>query len=893
MIVSRFFPAAALLLAAAPMVADAAVTVERAVVPLTHEAVARAYNPGDYRFPVVGDPGAPDNDRWADLFFRYHFTVENRGPQAASVRVEAVKPVDMDVATEFRLEPEAVDVGPGQKRGVTLVVKVPGEVAAKLPQGYTREVAIRFRGAGVVGGDHTVVFWVPAVAKILAGSDGTGIPADVIPVGADYKEEFSGGWDGARFRPPFVRGTRTQIARIRELAKTGESDAHHIPSYVPRLIEQHMEKATVAGISDEPSFLTFHKPYAQAILDLASRWTETGDRAYADRARDLILAYVARAERLGGGSKGRVGKNGLEDGWFCDSVFKAIDTLVGTDVLSEADLAEIIPWMVRSEANIMQDQVFAYSNMQTEENYPIMVAGLYANDFKLLRFAYYPPYGMEGQLSGAFYADGFHREHQHGYHFRTINPIADQAEALLRLGFCGYDERIHRALMNQMRGTIAPGDDLGGQDLQAAELAWLRYRDPLAADWLRLHRGRSRLPLHAGGEKLPEGSDAYWKAGGTHLTGMGVTILRAPDARRGLAFAWGRPEKRQAQDYMDYRLFYADGRGRGGFGAGQFGNNETPAHNCIVANEHVNATPGVPVEMRLDGPFPYCVADNPGPKPITDTDLAQPWPYPWIWPNAGDRYQNYWPLGLPYPHAGQGKWWREWRPMEDVTRWSRTVALVEDGFLIADAVALDSPGRIDRPIHVGGSLVPEFAIEGTTLTLTPADEPLGTAEVYQSMLPPPPSAQPGSSPEAGFPRGQTADTWAFTGRMGGVGVTTTVLGEPGTDVIHVGRVAKAWGKAAPFMLVRREGVKFTRFVVFIEPYGAWEAKERTGTPRLKGMNRLPVTDAAGQPLADEQAAAVEMDFGDKRVVVLLNDSGAEIKAGGVSTTQRFTAALAK
>jgi|GEM_PF-1754185 len=365
------------------------------------------------------------------------------------------------------------------------------------------------------------------------------------------------------------------------------------------------------------------------------------------------------------------------------------------------------------------------------------------------------------------------------------------------------------------------------------------------------------------------------------------------DGRLGIAFAWGRPEKRQAQDFMDYRLYY--GPGRGLFSTGQFGRLTTPAHNCIVANEHVSATPGVPAEMRLDGAFPYCVAENPGSKPINDTDLAQPWPYPWIWPKAGEVHSNFWPLGLPYPQAGQGKWWREWRPMEDVTRWSRAVALVEGGFLIADAVELESPGRVDRPIHLGGSLVPQLEIEGTTLAIGPVKGPLGTAAVYQDMLPPvAKEPAPGDAAHADeFPRGKTADTWAFSGRMGGVGVTATVLGAPGTEVIHVGKLKGSWGAANPFLLVRREGVTQTRFVVFIEPSGAWEAKERTGAPRLKGMNRLPVTDAAGKPLADEQAAAVELDFGDKRVVVLLNDSGAEIKAGGVSTAQRFAAGLAE
>jgi len=449
MITCHFLPAAAVLLAAVPMVADAAVTVERAVVPLTHEAVARAYDPTIGDFPVVGNPGAPENDRWADLFFRYHFMVKNEGVKPATVRAEAAKPADFDIATEFRLEPEKAEVAPGQTAGVTLVMKVPGEAAAKLPKGYTREIAVRFSGEGVAGGEQKVVFWVPAVAKILAGSDGKGIPADVCPEGADYAEEFSGGWDGTGFKSPFAVATEGQIASWRKTVAQGlkpdkqDQVWHHGNGGMMKSLAE----TDPGSIADWQRDHTKHAPTAEAIQNLALSWAYTGDEADAGKAARLILAVVDRAERLGFGQDGRVGQNGLSDAWFTSPVFRAIDLLAGAGKFSAEELTRIRRWMTY-QANIMRDQIFAYSNMQTEECYPIMIAGLHAKDFKLARFSYYPPYGMEGQLSGAFYADGFHREHQNGYHFQTIIPITDQAEALLRLGFCGYDERVHRALMN-------------------------------------------------------------------------------------------------------------------------------------------------------------------------------------------------------------------------------------------------------------------------------------------------------------------------------------------------------------------------------------------------------------------------------------------------------------
>ncbi len=111
-------------------------------------------------------------------------------------------------------------------------------------------------------------------------------------------------------------------------------------------------------------------------------------------------------------------------------------------------------------------------------------------------------------------------------------------------------------------------------------------------------------------------------------------------------------------------------------------------------------------------------------------------------------------------------------------------------------------------------------------------------------------------------------------------------------MIQVGGLKGSWGNANPFMIARREGVKHTRFVVFIEPYGEW-GKKSDGAARLKGIKRIPVATASGKPLPDEQAVAVELDFGSQRVVVLLNDSGRELQAGGVSTAKRFEAGHAE
>ncbi|MEI7672324.1 MAG: hypothetical protein WCK00_09455, partial [Deltaproteobacteria bacterium] len=469
----------------------AGLLVQRAVVPLTHEAVARAYSPTFGGGPVVGDPAAPEADRWADLFFRYHFTVKNEDTKATMVEVAVTKPEDFGVATEFRIEPEKLEIAPGQTAEVTLAIKVPGEAAAKLPSGYKRDIEVRFAPkvslwlaclqmeATVVGGAQKVVFWVPAVAKILAGADGKGIPADVFPAGADYETEFSGGWDGQKFKAPFLVMSGHEVEARRKMVAEGFKPLQNIDYPFPKAdLGKQPDYMSITMLPDQPPH---GSDIGSGMFDLALHWAYTGDRKFAEKVRELALALVDRADRLGRGSKGRMCANPLSEAWVSTPVFFAFDLISGAGVFTSEEEKRFKDWMIY-ETTLMR-QIFAYSNQQTEENIANFSAGLITGEFRQFRFAYYPPYGSEGQLSGAFYADGFHREHQQGYHYHTINPICEQAEALLRLGFCAYDERTHRALMQPVRAVIGPDDGLGGLDIEACELAWLRYRDLLAADW--------------------------------------------------------------------------------------------------------------------------------------------------------------------------------------------------------------------------------------------------------------------------------------------------------------------------------------------------------------------------------------------------------------------------
>ena len=121
-------------------------------------------------------------------------------------------------------------------------------------------------------------------------------------------------------------------------------------------------------------------------------------------------------------------------------------------------------------------------------------------------------------------------------------------------------------------------------------------------------------------------------------------------------------------------------------------------------------------------------------------------------------------------------------------------------------------------------------------------------------------------------------------------VKANVMGAHGTRVIHVKAVKLGFGYHSPFLIIRREGVTEARFVTFIEPYGYSRKMNvfNTGArPRLQAMKSLPVTDAKGKRLPQVDAAALMLDFGSRRVFVVLNDTGGKVSGAGIRTAKHF------
>jgi hypothetical protein len=205
--------------------------------------------------------------------------------------------------------------------------------------------------------------------------------------------------------------------------------------------------------------------------------------------------------------------------------------------------------------------------------------------------------------------------------------------------------------------------------------------------------------------------------------------------------------------------------------------------------------------------------------------------------------------------------------MFEGARWTRTVVMVEGGFLFIDHVRADRPGRIDRPIHLAFRDSPPELTASVQLEPTPG--PLGESGQYRAAV-------GEDKDEPVFLRGGTDETWTIDAKITGkLRARVTVLGEKGTEVARVRSLDLGWGHRMPFYLARRDGVRETDYVVFIEPHG------EEVPPRLRGIRRLEVKPAAAR------AVAFALVFDETEYRFLLNHGPGEARCGGLETAERI------
>ena len=281
-----------------------------------------------------------------------------------------------------------------------------------------------------------------------------------------------------------------------------------------------------------------HSGYARAVETLGLAFQLSGEKRYAAKAAEILLAYADRYlsykrhttrghDRVGGG---RVGPQTLDESTWLIPVVRGYDLIWET--LPRQQRTAIAKKLLRPAARLIMEHRIGIHNIQCWKNSAVGLVGICLDEPKFLADAVTSSRGIHRQLARGILDDGMWFEGAWGYHYYTMSALVPLAEALRHVGVNVYTDRyrsfyaapLEFALPN---GRLPAVNDSGEANAYGPwtryELAYARWRDPMFAALLQ---GRSRASVESllYGEpelvesaKLPSGSRNYPVGGYAYL----------------------------------------------------------------------------------------------------------------------------------------------------------------------------------------------------------------------------------------------------------------------------------------------------------------------------------------------------------------------------------------
>lgn len=274
---------------------------------------------------------------------------------------------------------------------------------------------------------------------------------------------------------------------------------------------------------DDVVLSNIHNGYSNQVRDLGLAFRLSGQRKYADKAREILLAYADKYQtyplhdihgkpNIGGG---RVGPQTLDESTWLIPVCQGADLI--WDILSAEDRRHIEQDLLRPAAEVIRQHKMGIHNIQNWKNSAVGLVGLLLDDASLVADAVTSEHGFQQQIARGVTDDGQWYEGAWGYHFYTMNAIAPLAEAGARCGLGlyqfeangkSYRKLFEGPLMLAMPNFSLPAfNDSGTVNLLSEnglyELALARYGDPRFAEVLRPATRETTQALISGVTPLP------------------------------------------------------------------------------------------------------------------------------------------------------------------------------------------------------------------------------------------------------------------------------------------------------------------------------------------------------------------------------------------------------
>ncbi len=739
-------------------------------------------------------------------------------------RTDRPRSFDLEVEGEFEIfEPsrrvlETPEIAPGETAEVSLTLSTPLATLAEA-EPLTREAAQLVIPAQQEGVPDLKAPLAAAVPLPDAGRPCLFASPQEIARARDRAERYD--WARKRVEGLIAAGDAALELEVDVPDEVGQWSHHYVcedcgvglkTESPTRHVCPRCEKVHTGWPYDQVVVGRQHHRLTHAIRDLGLAYAFTDDTRYAEKAREILLAYgekyrsfpLHNSRGQKSRSAGRLYAQTLDEAVDIIKVAWGYDLIYDSGVFSEADRETIESGYLRAVAEVIQRNDAGISNWQSWHNAGLAAIGFCLRDSALASLATYGEHGLQFQLNNSILPDGFWYEGTAAYHFYALNALRWTVEAAWHSGIDFYDNAAYKSLYDAPMLYVFPDltfpavndsdvFSLTGRD-ELYELAHARFGDERYVA-IATHGNRSSLEaLMWGVDELPQAPPLALPS--HTFKGLGATVLRAGqgDDQTYVHLDWGPHGGGHGHPDKLALILYAMGSelapdpGRLAYGASLQGSwyKQTVAHNTVVVDEHSQAAAEGRLLLFHDGEMARIAR--------AECDTAYP-----------------------------GVMLR------------RTVVLADDYLLDIFDYEADEEHTADFVYHNVGEHAP-------LVETAPQEGPLGEGSGYQHIT--------------DVSAAEVDDTWQTGFTVPDVGnVRLTMLGEPGTEVfLGTGMVGRGT-EPCPAVAARRQ-TDSTTWVSAVE----WQKPETEFA--ITSIERIPVE-------ADGEAMAVRIDRTDGHDVLLL------------------------
>jgi hypothetical protein len=335
-------------------------------------------------------------------------------------------------------------------------------------------------------------------------------------------------------------------ARLKQGKQIGPWEWEHICPVGPHTL--HGDPSNATTDFDGNGIMGAHLDFADELVGLGVVYQVSGEKKYADKGREILLAYADKYESYPvhdnqgrpGGAGGHVASQSLTEATWLIQMAQGADLI--WDTLSDDERKSVADKLFRPALNeVIIPHIYGIHNIQCRENSAIGLVGFLLDDPALIHRAIDDSKtGFRQQIAQGVHDDGMWVEGSTGYHFFTIDGLIPLAEAARHCGIDLYSQRF-KSMFDGPMNLAMPDmrlpnfNDSGIVNLHeradSYDLAYARWHD---ASYLPLIEGKERtgrLAMLYGMPELPKSAPSTAKPASSgdqsrNLVESGYAILQ-------------------------------------------------------------------------------------------------------------------------------------------------------------------------------------------------------------------------------------------------------------------------------------------------------------------------------------------------------------------------------